>query len=169
MGHLLFLSGNVSKQDMHKYEKLSKEMGKASFAFAWVLDSNDEERARGVTVDVAVNYFETSNRQITLLDAPGHRDFVPNMISGASQADVAILVVDAARGAFESGFESNGQTREHAILVRSLGVKQIIVAINKLDTWEWAEERFEDIVAKLKPFLKQTGFQASNITYIPCR
>jgi len=105
---------------------------------------------------------------VTLLDAPGHRDFIPNMICGANQADCAILVVDATRGEFETGFEQGGQTREHALLVRSLGVNQICVAINKLDNENWSKERFDEIEAKLKVFLKQAGFKESDVSYIPC-
>lgn len=105
---------------------------------------------------------------MTLLDAPGHRDFIPNMICGANQADCAILVVDATRGEFETGFEQGGQTREHALLVRSLGVSQICVAVNKLDNENWSQERFDEIVAKLKVFLKQAGFKDSDVGYIPC-
>lgn len=105
---------------------------------------------------------------MTLLDAPGHRDFIPNMICGANQADCAILVVDATRGEFETGFEQGGQTREHALLVRSLGVSQICVAVNKLDNESWSQERFNEIVVKLKVFLKQAGFKDSDVSYIPC-
>lgn len=106
--------------------------------------------------------------QITLLDAPGHKDFIPNMISGAAQADVALLVVDATRGEFETGFDFGGQTREHALLVRSLGVTQLAVAVNKLDTVSWSRERFGEIVQKLKVFLKQAGFREADITFVPC-
>lgn len=106
--------------------------------------------------------------QITLLDAPGHKDFIPNMISGAAQADVALMVVDATRGEFETGFDYGGQTREHALLVRSLGVTQLAVAVNKLDTVSWSQARFEDIVQKLKVFLKQAGFRENDITFVPC-
>lgn len=106
--------------------------------------------------------------QVTLLDAPGHKDFIPNMISGAGQADVALLVVDATRGEFETGFDFGGQTREHALLVRSLGVTQLAVAINKLDTVSWSQERFNEIEKKLKLFLKQAGFKESDVTFVPC-
>ncbi|KAK0068676.1 HBS1-like protein isoform X1 [Biomphalaria pfeifferi] len=169
MGHLLYQLGNVNKKTMHKYEQESKKIGKSSFAFAWVLDETEEERERGVTMDVAQNRFETEKKCITLLDAPGHKDFIPNMITGASQADVAILVINATRGEFETGFDAGGQTREHALLARSLGVGQIIVAVNKMDTVEWNYDRYESITKKIGQFLtKQAGFKESDICYVPC-
>ncbi|KAH8379223.1 hypothetical protein KR009_003736 [Drosophila setifemur] len=168
MGHLLFDTGNVSQRVMHKHEQESKKMGKQSFMYAWVLDETGEERARGITMDVGQSRIETKTKIVTLLDAPGHKDFIPNMISGATQADVALLVVDATRGEFESGFELGGQTREHAILVRSLGVNQLGVVINKLDTVGWSQERFSEIVTKLRSFLKQAGFKESDVSFTPC-
>ncbi|XP_041043430.1 HBS1-like protein isoform X3 [Carcharodon carcharias] len=167
MGHLLYLLGKVNKRIMHKYEQESKKAGKASFAFAWVLDETGEERERGVTMDVGMTKFETKTKVITLMDAPGHKDFIPNMITGAAQADVAILVVDASRGEFEAGFEAGGQTREHALLVRSLGVTQLAVAVNKMDQVNWQPERFKEISNKLGHFLKQAGFKDSDVAYIP--
>lgn len=153
---------------MHKYEQESRKLGKQSFMYAWVLDETGEERNRGITMDVGRSQFETKTKQVTLLDAPGHKDFIPNMISGAGQADVALLVVDATRGEFETGFDLGGQTREHALLVRSLGVTQLAVAINKLDTVSWSKERFDEISQKLKVFLKQAGFREGDVTFVPC-
>ncbi|XP_044023985.1 HBS1-like protein isoform X1 [Siniperca chuatsi] len=167
MGHLLYLLGNVNKRTMHKYEQESKKAGKASFAYAWVLDETGEERDRGVTMDVGMTKFETNSKVVTLMDAPGHKDFIPNMITGAAQADVAVLVVDASRGEFEAGFEAGGQTREHALLVRSLGVTQLAVAVNKMDQVNWQQERFQEIISKLGHFLKQAGFKESDVFYIP--
>lgn len=168
MGHLLYRLGDVSKKSMHKYETESKKAGKASFAYAWVLDETGEERERGITMDVGLTRFETETKLITLMDAPGHKDFIPNMITGAAQADVAILVVGSSTGEFESGYEAGGQTREHALLVRSLGVTQLIVAVNKLDNVGWSEDRYNHVVGKLKHFLKQAGFKDSDVVYVPC-
>ena len=167
MGHLLLLMGVVSAKTLHKYEKDSRAMGKASFHFAWVLDQQDEERQRGITVDVAVSHFTTATKNITLLDAPGHRDFIPNMIAGTAQADVAVLVVPAVVGEFEAGFVDGGQIREHAVLARSMGVGQLVVAVNKGDVVEWKEERYRQILAQLLPFLKSTGYKDKDITTVP--
>nr|CAH7757422.1 unnamed protein product [Callosobruchus chinensis] len=168
MGRLLCELGQVSQKVMHKYEQESRKLGKQSFMYAWVLDETGEERNRGITMDVGRFQFETKTKTVTLLDAPGHKDFIPNMISGAGQADVAVLVVDATTGEFESGFDYGGQTREHALLVRSLGVTQLAVVVNKLDNVSWSKNRFDEIVAKLKGFLKQAGFKESDITFVPC-
>ncbi|KAK5639855.1 hypothetical protein RI129_010666 [Pyrocoelia pectoralis] len=168
MGHLLCALGQVNQKTMHKYEQESRKVGKQSFMYAWVLDETGEERNRGITMDVGRSQFETETKLVTLLDAPGHKDFIPNMISGAGQADVALLVVDATRGEFETGFDFGGQTREHALLVRSLGVSQLAVAINKLDTVSWSQERFKEITQKLKLFLKHAGFKENDVTFVPC-
>ncbi|PIO75096.1 elongation factor Tu GTP binding domain protein [Teladorsagia circumcincta] len=118
--------GCVDQRTLHKYKQESARSGKASFAFAWVLDETEEERSRGVTMDIAKTTFETKSKRVLLLDAPGHKDFIPNMITGASQADAAILVVNSTCGEFETGFENGGQTREHAMLLRSLGCDENI-------------------------------------------
>lgn len=167
MGHFLYDLGQVNERTMRKFERDSQKIGKGSFAFAWVLDETGEERDRGITMDIATNHFETEHRQFTLLDAPGHRDFIPNMISGTAQADAAILVVDASTNAFEAGFDAGGQTKEHAVLARSLGVQQLIVAINKLDMADWSQDRFKEIEAKLGAYLYQVGFRKSNVIFVP--
>ncbi|DAZ94875.1 TPA: hypothetical protein N0F65_008019 [Lagenidium giganteum] len=166
-GHLLYKLGYVSQRMMHKYEKESREAGKSSFAYAWVMDADEEERTRGVTMDVGTSYFETKTKHVTLLDAPGHRDFIPKMIAGAAQADVAVLVVPAATGEFEAAFENSGQTKEHTLLVRSLGVTQMIVAINKMDSTGWDQARFEAIVQSLTTFLQSSGFRPKNLWFVP--
>eukprot|EP00357_Protocruzia_adherens_P026148 CAMPEP_0115008036 /NCGR_PEP_ID=MMETSP0216-20121206/21634_1 /TAXON_ID=223996 /ORGANISM="Protocruzia adherens, Strain Boccale" /LENGTH=646 /DNA_ID=CAMNT_0002375289 /DNA_START=99 /DNA_END=2039 /DNA_ORIENTATION=- len=167
MGHLLFKLGNVDQRTMHKFEKSAKEIGKGSFAYAWVLDEDEEERKRGVTIDVAQKFFQTKSKSVCILDAPGHRDFIPNMISGAAQADVGILVIDSSSSGFETGFRQGGQTREHSILARSLGVTQLIVAINKLDTVDWSEERYNQIKSKIIDFERAIGFKEENIRCTP--
>lgn len=168
IGHLLSLLGNVSQKIMHKNENEAKKAGKASFMYAWILDVTEEERKRGVTIDVGQYRFETEKRIVNVLDAPGHRDFIPNMITGATKADFALLVIDATSGEFESGFESGGQTQEHILLLRSLGVHQIVIVINKMDNVNYSQERFNDIVLKLKKFLKQVGFKEESIQTVPC-
>ncbi|KAJ1555406.1 HBS1-like protein, partial [Nowakowskiella sp. JEL0078] len=168
MGHLLYLLGEVSDRVMKKHERDSTKAKKSSFQFAWVLDECEEERERGITMDIAITHFETTSRKFTLLDAPGHRDFIPNMISGAAQADVALLVVDATVGEFETGFGVGGQTREHALLVRSLGVLQIVVAVNKMDMAEWSKKRFDEIQGVVSTFLIGAGFKKDKIRFVPC-
>eukprot|EP00127_Corallochytrium_limacisporum_P004155 Clim_evm100s157 gene=Clim_evmTU100s157 len=168
MGHMLVKMGKVSDRTVNKFERDAGRMGKASFKFAWVLDAGEEERNRGITVNVATTNFETDHRDVTLMDAPGHKDFVPNMISGATQADCAMLVIDGAKGGFESGFDPKGQTREHAQLVRSLGISEVVVAINKLDTVAWSEKRYESIKDILGAFLKKVGYKEDRVHYVPC-
>uniref|UniRef100_M4BD98 Tr-type G domain-containing protein n=1 Tax=Hyaloperonospora arabidopsidis (strain Emoy2) TaxID=559515 RepID=M4BD98_HYAAE len=166
-GHLLYKLGYVSKRLMHKYEKESRDAGKSSFAYAWVMDADEQERSRGVTMDVGTSYFETATKHVTLLDAPGHRDFIPKMIAGAAQADVAVLVVPAVTGEFEAAFENSGQTKEHALLVRSLGVAQMVVAVNKMDMTNWDQERFDSIVKSLSTFLQHAGYRPKNLRFVP--
>lgn len=167
-GRLLHLLGHISQKEMHKYEKEAKQTGKGSFAYAWALDESAEERERGITMNVAVAFFRTKNYRVVLLDSPGHRDFVPNMISGATQADAAILVIDASLGAFETGIDaSGGQTKEHAQLIKSFGVDQIIVAVNKMDSVQYSKDRFDAIKKQLGSFLRACKFKDSSVVWIP--
>ncbi|PYH91419.1 translation elongation factor EF-1 subunit [Aspergillus ellipticus CBS 707.79] len=166
MGRLLADLKAVDQRTLDKYRSEAHQMGKESFALAWVLDQGSEERARGVTIDIATNKFETATTVFTIVDSPGHRDFVPNMIAGASQADFAVLVIDSGTGNFESGLK--GQTKEHALLARSMGIQRIIVAVNKMDSVEWDQERFQEIEQQVSSFLTTAGFQAKNIAFVPC-
>jgi len=167
VGHLLVDLGMVQKQTMHKFEKESTDMGKGSFKYAWVMDERTEERQRGVTIEVGIKQIETKNKNVILLDAPGHQDYVSNMIGGTAQADVALLVVDSISGAFDAGFNRGGQTQEHAILARSMGIESIIVAVNKLDVMHWSKDRFEYISSLVTPFLEEIGYKQENITILP--
>ncbi|KAG1773867.1 P-loop containing nucleoside triphosphate hydrolase protein [Suillus occidentalis] len=167
MGRLLYELGRVDEKTRVANERGSSKAGKSSFSWAWELDGTVEERERGITMDIALQSLSTPRRQITILDAPGHKDFIPNMISGAAQADCALLVVDAITGEFEAGFDRGGQTREHLLLVRSLGVSQVIVAVNKLDQVNWDQSRFEEICGLLRVFLVQSGFPSSKTSFIP--
>ncbi|PNW73614.1 hypothetical protein CHLRE_13g565750v5 [Chlamydomonas reinhardtii] len=176
MGRLLHDLGLVSAKEAHKFQRDAAAAGKGSFAWAWVLDERPEERERGVTMDVAMTRFATNRFAVTLLDAPGHRDFVPNMIAGAAQADAALLLVDGSPGGFEAGFSEGsgglhgapgGQTREHAALARSLGIEQMAVVVSKLDTCGYDQSRFESIRAALLPYLKSVGFKESGLQWLP--
>ncbi|EPQ27641.1 uncharacterized protein PFL1_04779 [Pseudozyma flocculosa PF-1] len=169
-GQLLFLTGMVDKRTMEKLEREAKDAGRESWYISWALDSTSQERAQGKTVEVGRAYFETGKRRYTILDAPGHKSFVPSMISGASQADVAVLVISARKGEFETGFERGGQTREHAVLVKTAGVQRLVVVVNKMDepTVQWEQSRYDEIVSKLSPFLRGTGFNPkTDVTFIP--
>lgn len=166
MGRLLYDLKVVDQRSVDKLRKEAQNIGKSSFALAWVMDETSEERSRGVTVDIATNTFETEKTRFTILDAPGHKDFVPNMIAGASQADFAVLVIDASTNSFESGLR--GQTKEHALLARSIGVQRLIVAVNKMDTISWSKERFDEISQQMSAFLTTAGFQSKNIAFVPC-
>jgi len=169
VGHLLVNTGKVSAQQIRKLQNASKTAGKASFAYAWVLDEHEEERSRGVTVDVGTASFETEKLKVTLLDAPGHRDFIPNMISGTQQADAAILVLSAAPGDFEAGFCAQGQTKEHLSLAKALGIRQLIVAVNQLDRSSWDKERYDQVVSTFGEYLSKIGFltDGGSVQYVP--
>lgn len=169
-GNILFLTGMVDKRTMEKYEKEAKDAGRESWYLSWALDSTPQERSKGKTVEVGRGYFETDTRRYTILDAPGHKTYVPSMISGAAQADVACLVISARKGEFETGFEKGGQTREHVMLVKTAGVSKLIVVINKMDdtTVNWEKSRYDEIVNKITPFIKGTGYNPkTDVTFIP--
>lgn len=174
-GRLLLSLNHVSNRLLQKYQKDSATIGKSSFALAWFTDEDESERERGVTVDIGTKFIKTDKFDFTLLDAPGHRDFVPNMISGAAGADCGLLVVAATTGEFEAGFATGGngvvggQTREHIILSRGLGVSQFIVAVNKLDAAEpaWEEGRYEYIKSRVLAFLLENGFKEKRIRFVP--
>lgn len=170
-GQIMYLTGMVDKRTLEKYEREAKEKNRETWYLSWCMDTNAEERDKGKTVEVGRAYFETESKHFTILDAPGHKSFVPNMINGASQADLAVLVISARKGEFETGFDRGGQTREHAMLVKTAGVKHLVVLINKMDdpTVKWEESRFANIKDKLTPYLKKVGFNPStDLKFIPC-
>jgi len=165
MGALLIETGAVSDREARELEKLAKEYDRDSWSYAFVFDRLKEERQRGITIDLAFRKFETKSKYFTIIDAPGHADFVKNMITGASQADAAILVVSGKKGEMEVGIAANGQTREHAYLAQTLGVKQLVVAINKADVYNYSEERFNECKEAVSDLLKSIGFK--DVNYIP--
>jgi elongation factor 1-alpha len=171
-GHLIYKCGGIDKRVIEKFEKEANELGKGSFKYAWVLDKLKAERERGITIDIALWKFESKNFSFTIIDAPGHRDFIKNMITGTSQADVAILIIDSSPGGFEAGYSKDGQTREHALLANTLGVKQMIVCINKMDSkgdgsTPYSQSRYKEIKAELSGFLKQVGYKPKKMNFIP--
>jgi len=174
-GQILYLTGNVDERTIQKYEKEAKEKNRESWYMAYIMDTNDEERAKGKTVEVGRAHFTTDKKRYTILDAPGHKNYVPNMIAGAAQADVGVLVIAARKGEFETGFERGGQTREHAQLARTLGVAKLIVAINKMDDpsviqedGTWSKARYDEIVNGITPFLKTCGYNPKkDVIFLP--
>ncbi len=168
-GHLLYANGSIDQRTIKAFEDEAAKMGKGTFKYAWVLDNLKEERERGVTIDLRFLKFNTKKFDFTVIDAPGHRDFVKNMITGASQADAAVLFCSAKKGEFEAGIGPGGQTREHAFLAFTLGVRQIVVAINKMDdnTVNWSEERYTEIKNEVTRMLRMTGFKVDKVNYIP--
>ncbi len=160
IGRLLYEAGEVPEHIIEKYRKEAQEKGKATFEFAWVMDKLKEERERGITIDVAHRKFNTKNYEITIVDCPGHRDFVKNMITGASQADGAILVVDAKDGV-------QAQTKEHVFLARTLGINQMIVAINKMDSIDYNQDRFNEVKGEVTKLLQMVGYKVDEIPFIP--
>jgi len=168
-GHLIYKCGGIDARTIEKFEKEALEMGKSSFKYAWVLDKLKAERERGITIDIALWKFESTKRIFTIIDAPGHRDFIKNMITGTSQADAAVLMIASGRGEFEAGFSTDGQTREHALLAQTMGVKEMVVAINKMDdpSTLYSQARYEEIKAELTTYLKKVGYNPAKIEFIP--
>ncbi len=169
MGRLLYEAGVIDQRLIQQYEEEAKKLGKETFKFAWVMDKLKEERERGLTIDLSFYKFETPKYEYTLIDAPGHRDFIKNMITGASEADAAILVVSARPGEFEAGISPGGQTREHASLAKILGINQLVVAINKMDDpgVNWSKERYEEIKNEVARLLKTLGYKVDQIRFVP--
>ncbi|KAG2387559.1 hypothetical protein C9374_001153 [Naegleria lovaniensis] len=168
-GHLIYKCGGIDKRTIEKFEKEAQEMGKGSFKYAWVLDKLKAERERGITIDIALWKFESKNFVFTIIDAPGHRDFIKNMITGTSQADVAILVIDSTTGGFEAGISKDGQTREHALLAKTLGIQQLIVCMNKFDdkTVNYNQARYDEIKKEVADYLKKLGYKVDDIPFVP--
>jgi len=176
-GHLLFELGGMSDRDLEKLKKEAEALGKGSFAFAYFMDKNKDERARGVTIACTTKEFFTNKYHYSIIDAPGHRDFIKNMISGAAQADVALLMVPANKGGFEISIargnhkkqEVQGQTRQHARLCHLLGIEQLIVGVNKMDekSCNWSKERFDEIKGEVDKMLTKIGYKTKKIPFIP--
>ena len=171
IGHLLYLLNLINKKDFQKTMKLQNIKGtkeKDLIQYAFATDESSSERERGVTIDIGFKNFETKNYKVIALDAPGHRDFIPNMISGTSAADFALLVIDSGVNAFNAGFYSGGQTKEHALLAKTLGVNKLIVAVNKLELLNWNQKRYDEIVTVLTDYLiNELGFNEKDITFLP--
>ncbi|KAL9084908.1 MAG: hypothetical protein Q9165_007861 [Trypethelium subeluteriae] len=169
-GSILYATGMVDERTMEKYKKEAKDAGRETWYLSWALDLTKEERSKGKTVEVGKGFFETDKRRYTILDAPGHKTFVPNMIGGASQADVGVLVISARKGEYETGFEKGGQTREHSVLAKTQGVNKLVVVVNKMDdpTVEWSEDRYKECTSKLLAFLKGIGYNPkTDVTTMP--
>jgi len=168
-GHLLLLSGHVDERRLKELEEIAKKSGKEFAKYAWILDTYKEERERDMTIDLSFFKFETKRNFFTLIDCPGHRDFVKNMVTGASQADCALLVISAKRGEYEAGIGPAGQTREHAFLAKTMGINQLAVAVNKMDdpTVNWSEERFKEVKEGTLKLLRMIGYDVSKISVIP--
>jgi len=168
-GHMIYKCGGIDKRAIEKFEKEAQEMGKGSFKYAWVLDKLKAERERGITIDIALWKFSTTKYEVTIIDAPGHRDFIKNMITGTSQADCAVLIVASSTGEFEAGISKNGQTREHALLAFTLGVKQLIVGVNKIDNTDppYSEARFNEIAKEIGAYVKKVGYNPKAVAIVP--
>jgi elongation factor 1-alpha len=168
-GHLVYKCGGIDKRALEKYEKEAQNLGKYSFKFAFVMDRLKAEKERGITIDISLLKFSSDKYDFTIIDAPGHRDFIKNMITGTSQADVAVLMIDSTTGGFEAGISKDGQTREHALLAQTLGVRQMIVCLNKFDDKSvgYSESRYNEIVEEVSAYLKKVGYNPKNVPFIP--
>lgn len=160
IGRLLWDTKNLPEEEMRKLEDAAEEAGKETFGFAFAMDSLEEERERGVTIDLAHQDFDSDNYYFTIIDAPGHRDFIKNMITGASQADAAVLVVAA-----DDGIQP--QTKEHAYLAKTLGIDQLIVAVNKMDLVDYAEDSYNEIKDEVSQMLQGVGYNTGDIHFVP--
>jgi len=169
VGRLLMDRGFIDEKTIKEAEEAAKKLGKESEKYAFLLDRLKEERERGLTINLTFMRFETKKYFFTIIDAPGHRDFVKNMITGASQADAAILVISAKKGEYEAGMSAEGQTREHIILAKTMGLDQIIVAVNKMDLTEppYDEKRFKEIVDQVSKFMRSYGFNMNKVKFVP--
>jgi len=167
-GHLIYKCGGIDKRKIAQIEKQANELGKSSFKYAFVMDSLKAERERGITIDISLWKFSTPKYEFTIIDAPGHRDFIKNMITGTSQADAGILVIDSTNGGFEAGISEQGQTREHALLAFTLGIKQVIIAVNKMDdtTTGFRKERFDEIVKEMTHVLTNIGYKPDQYQFV---
>lgn len=161
IGRLLFDSGSLDDNELRKLKEKAKELKKETFEFAFVMDRLKEERERGLTIDLMHKEFKTDKFYFTVIDCPGHRDFVKNMITGASQADAAILVVSAKDGIQE-------QTREHLYLAKVLGISQLVVAINKMDAVNYEQATFNKVNEEVKKLIQTLGYKTENIPFVPC-
>ena len=168
-GHLIYQCGGIDKRTIEKFEKESQESGKGSFKYAWVLEKLKAERERGFPSTLLSGSLKTPKNYVTIIDAPGHRDFIKNMITGISQADCGVLIIASGTGEFEAGISKNGQTREHALLAYTLGVKQLIVAVNKMDSTEppYSQARFEEIQKEVSGFIKKVGYNPVAVPFVP--
>ncbi|PSN75286.1 hypothetical protein BS50DRAFT_567984 [Corynespora cassiicola Philippines] len=169
-GSILWATGMVDQRTMDKLKREAKDAGRETWYLSWALDLNKEERNQGKTIEVGRGFFETEKRRYTILDAPGHKTYVPNMIGGASQADLGILVISSRKGEYETGFEKGGQTREHAMLAKTQGVNKLVIVVNKMDdpTVEWSEERYKECITKLTVFLKGVGYNPkTDLAFMP--
>lgn len=168
-GNIIYSMGIVDSRTIEKFKKEAKEKGRDSWWLAYVMDSSDEEKAKGKTVEMGRACIDTPTKSYTIFDAPGHKNYVPNMIMGATLADFGGLVISARRGEFEAGFDQDGQTREHIQLARSLGISKLVVVVNKMDeaTVSWKKQRWDDIRASLTPFLRGCGYTENDLFWVP--